>query len=179
MVRPHSGSYRSSRWSSLVAGLLGLFPILALPEVTQLDPGNASLRGLPGIAVVAENVSHEVRPYGLKETWFEERIATALERAGVRRLPGLDRDRQPLLVARLQTVPIPGRLIFAWHLSLIAYQRVATLGAAPDTLPAQTWAASASIGVASAPRLQATVRDALDAQVAEFVRAWKGSGAAP
>jgi hypothetical protein len=163
----------------VVVGLLGLFPILALPEVTQLDAGNASLRGLTGIAVVAENVSHEVRSFGLKETWFEERIATSLQRAGLRRLPVLEGDRQPLLVVRLQTVPIPGRLIFAWHLSLIVYQRVATLGAAPDTLPAQTWAASASIGVASAPRLQASVREALDEQVTEFVRAWKGSGEAP
>lgn len=154
--------------------------VLALAEVSQLHGGDAALRGLPGVAVVAESTSGDVRRYGLDEDWLAGRVRAALERAGVpllERGDALATERSPLLVVRLQTGRVPDAPIVAWHLSLAMHQRVAPLGADSTRTLAQTWAAEASLGVTSARLLRASVAKTLGTQVEEFVRAWKGAGA--
>ncbi|MBI5710673.1 MAG: hypothetical protein HZC42_10275 [Candidatus Eisenbacteria bacterium] len=154
--------------------------VLALPEVSQLHGGDAALRGLPGVAVVAESTSGDVRRYGIDEDWLAGRVRGALERAGVpllERSDALTTGRSPLLVVRLQTVRVPDAPIIAWHLSLAMHQRVAPLGADSTRTLAQTWAAEASLGVTTARLLRASVAKTLDSQVEEFVQAWKGAGA--
>jgi hypothetical protein len=158
----------------LIAGLLGLL-ILPVPEVTQLAAGDSSLRGLPGVAVVAEATGHEVWSLGLKESWLEQRVTSALQAAAVPRLErsdALGTQRQPLLVVRAQTTLIPTRQACAWHVSLVLHQQVAGLGGAPARFGAETWSASDALGVTSTDRLRSSVGKALDAQLAEFVQAW-------
>lgn len=156
----------------LLAGL----PALPLPEVTHIEAGPASLRGLPGVAVIAEQVSSEIRPYGLTEEWLEQRITSALQRDSIpllTRSDALGRDRQPLLVARVQTVRYPGRETFAWHLSLALHQKLALPGTSGPPVLASTWEANASIGLTSAKMLRSSIGGSLEDQAAEFVQAWR------
>jgi hypothetical protein len=165
----------------LIAGLLGLL-IMPVPEVTQLAAGDASLRGLPGVAVVAEATSHEVWRFGLKQDWLEQRVISGLQAAAVPRLACPDAmrtRRQPLLVVRAQTTLIPVRQACAWHISLVLHQQVAGLDGAPAQFGAETWSASDVLGVTSTDRLRGSVGKALDEQIAEFVRAWARRTDAP
>ena len=165
----------------LIAGLLGWL-ILPVPEVTQLAAGDSSLRGLPGVAVVAEATGHEVWSLGLKESWLEQRVTSALQAAAVPRLERSDAlrtQRQPLLVVRAETTMIPTRQACAWHVSLVLHQQVAGLSGAPAQFGAETWSASDALGVTSTDRLRRSVGQALDAQLAEFVQAWARRADAP
>jgi hypothetical protein len=168
--------------SPVIAGLLGLSLVLPVPEVTQLAAGDSSLRGLPGVAVLAEATSHDVWRFGIKEVWLEQRVSEALRSAAVPRLERSDAwgtRRQPLLVVRAQTTLIPQRQACAWHVSLVLHQQVAGLDGAPARFRAQTWSASDALGVTSTDRLRSSVGKALDAQLAEFVRAWARRADAP
>jgi hypothetical protein len=151
-------------------------PALPLPEVTQLQGGRASLRDLPGVAVIAEEVSSDVRPFGLSADWMEKRVSGALQRGTVPVLVRYDaasRDRQPLLVARIQTVRFPGRQTFAWHCSLALHQRVVAGDARASRVLATTWEATATIGITNGSSLTSSLGETLDRQAAEFARDWK------
>lgn len=163
-------------WMSIALGVVVLLPAIRLPEVSQISGGDASLDGLPGVAVIAEQVSSEVRTLGITEEWIAGRVTTALRRDSIPLLTRSDAfssDRQPLLVARLQTVRLPGRTAFAWYLSLAVHQMVVTRSPRSPAVLATTWEASESIGVSSASSLRATVGGTLDSQAAEFARAWR------
>ena len=175
MMRCHPRTRASVPLAPLIAGLLGLALVMPLPEVTQFASGDSSLRGLPGVAVLAEATSHDVWRLGLKESWLEQRVAEALRRAAVPRLErsdALGTGRQPLLVVRAQTAMVPGSGACGWHVSLALHQQVAGLDGAPARFGAQTWSASDALGVTSNDRLRSSVGRALDAQLEEFVRAW-------
>lgn len=162
-------------WTPLALCLLAATPIPRLPVVTQLHGGSASLRDVPGLAVVAEATSPEARFLGITEEWLTERVTARLRGAGVHvleRSDALSSARQPLAVVRLQTMRVPDRLAIAWHLSLEVYQKVATLGVPPDSVLADTWAASATIGVTSEGALRGSVGKSLGNQVDELLRAW-------
>jgi hypothetical protein len=181
MARNHPRERTSRPLTSLFAGLLGLL-ILPVPEVTQLAAGDSSLRGLPGVAVVAEATSHEVWRFGIKEDWLEQRVTSALQAAGVPRLARSDAlgiERQPLLVVRAQTTLLPQRQACAWHVSLVLRQQVAGLAGAPARFGAETWSASDVLGVTSVDRLRGSIGKALDEQLAEFTRAWARRKDAP
>ena len=182
MTRSHPRARTSMPLPPLIAGLLGLSLVLPVPEVTQLADGDSSLRGLPGVAVIAEATSHEVWPFGIKEGWLEQRVTSALQVAAVPRLARSDAlgiKRQPLLVVRAQTTLIPERQACAWHVSLVVRQQVAGLDGAPARFGAETWSASDALGVTSTDRLRSSVGKALDEQLAEFVRAWARRTDAP
>ena len=182
MTRNQPRARTSMPLSTVIAGLLGLSLVLPVPEVTQQAEGDSSMRGLPGVAVVAEATSHEVWPFGLKEVWLEQRVREALRSAGVPRLERLDAlriRRQPLLVVRAQTTLIPQRQACAWHVSLVLRQRVAGLDGAPAQFGAETWSASDALGVTSTDRVRGSVGKALDIQLAEFARAWARRADAP
>ena len=182
MTRNHPRVRPSMPLSPVIAGLLGLSLVLPVPEVTQVAAGDSSLRGLPGVAVLAEATSHEVWSLGLKQAWLEQRVTEALRSAAVPRLErsdALGTRRQPLLVVRAQTTLIPERQACAWHVSLVLRQQVAGLDGAPARFGAQTWSASDALGVTSTDRLRSSVGKALDVQLAEFVRAWARRADAP
>ena len=182
MTRNRLRTRTSTPLSPLVAGLLGLSLLLPVPEVTQLAAGDSSLRGLPGVAVLAEETSHDVWCFGLKGGWLEQRVRSALQVAALPRLEWSDamgNPRQPLLVVRAQTTLIPLRQACAWHVSLVVHQQVAGLAGAPARFRALTWSASDALGVTSTDRLRSSVGKALDAQLAEFVRAWSKRADAP
>jgi hypothetical protein len=174
MTRNHPRARTSMSLSTVIAGLLGVL-ILPVPEVTQLAAGDSSLRGLSGVAVVTEATSHEVWRFGIKEDWLEQRVTSALQAAAVPRLAraeALGFKREPLLVVRAQTTLIPERQACAWHVSLVLRQQVAGLDGAPAQFGAETWSASDRLGVTSTDRVRGSIGKALDAQLAEFVRAW-------
>ena len=182
MTRNQPRARTSLPLSPVIAGLLGLSLVLPVPEVTQLAAGDSSLRGLPGVAVLAEATSHEVWRFGIKEDWLEQRVASALQVEAVPRLArsdALGTERQPLLVVRAQTTLIPQRQACAWHVSLVLRQQVAGLDGAPARFAAETWSASDALGVTSTGRLRSSVGKALDAQLAEFVQAWARRTATP
>jgi hypothetical protein len=182
MTRNHPRPRTNMPLSPVIAGLLGLSLVLPIPEVTQQAEGDSSMRGLPGVAVVAEATSHEVWPFGLKEAWLEQRVREALRSAGVPRLERSDAlrtRRQPLLVVRAQTAMIPMRQACAWHVSLVLRQQVAGFEGAPARFGAETWSASDALGVTSTDRVRGSVGKALDAQLAEFIQAWARRADAP
>jgi hypothetical protein len=151
-------------------------PEIRLPEVTQVEGGRASLRGLPAVAVIAEEVSSDVKRYGLDPQWIENRVRSALLRDSVSLLPRDDAesdDRQPLLVARIQTEKFPGRQTFAWHCSLVLHQRVMAGGAGGPSVLASTWEAAAEIGITSGVLLRSSLGKTLDEQAREFARDWE------
>lgn len=158
-----------SRW-------LGGFVIVAsLPFVTQIEGGNEALRDLPGVAVIGEATSPELRPYGVTEEWLEHQASGLLERAGVLRLARSDAassKRQPLLVIRLETVRLPESRTFAWYLSVAVHQRTITLASPPDTLLTQVWSATGTLGITSGRMIRSSVRATLEAKLGEFVKAW-------
>jgi hypothetical protein len=181
MTRYHPRTHARLPFAPLVAGLLGLL-ILPVPEVTQLAAGDSSMRGLPGVAVLAEATSHEVWPFGIKEVWLEQRVTDALRNAAVPRLERMEAlrtSRQPLLVVRAMTTLIPQRQACAWHVSLVLRQQVAGFEGAPARFGAETWSASDALGVTSTDRVRGSIGKALDLQLAEFVRAWAKRANAP
>ena len=182
MTRSHPRTRMRTSLPHVIAGLLGLSLVLPVPEVTQEAAGDSSLRGLPGVAVLAEATSHEVWRFGLKQGWLEQRVTSALQAAAVPRLErsdALGTQRQPLLVVRALTTLLPQRQACAWHVSLVLRQQVAGLEGAPASFGAETWSASDALGVTSTDRLRSSVGKALDEQLAEFVRAWARRTDAP
>jgi len=162
---------------SLAGRGFGALAVLALPWVTQLDFGAASLRGLTAVAVLAEETNPDVAPLGVTPASLALRVTTALRRdsiAVLERPDALSSRRQPVLVVRLETVRLDETRTFAWRLSLALCQRVALLGVPGETL-AETWSATTSVGATSAPRLARAIGRTLDGQIAEFVTAWRDS----
>ena len=158
-------------------GLVVLSPAIRLPEVTQLDGGDGSLRGLPGVAVVVEQLPFDVRATGLSEDGLERAVAGALRRDSVLVLTRSDAGalpRTPYLVTRLESVRLPLRDAYAWHLSLGLHQNVTVAGADPVPRLAITWEATATIGANNGEDLRRAVERALAEQVGQFVRAWAG-----
>ncbi len=181
MTRNHPRTHARLPLAPLVAGLLGLL-ILPVPEVTQLAAGDSSMRGLPGVAILAEATSHDVWPFGIKEVWLEQRVTDGLRNAAVPRLERMEAlrtSRQPLLVVRAMTTLIPQRQACAWHVSLVLRQQVAGFEGAPARFGAETWSASDALGVTSTDRVRGSIGRALDLQLAEFVRAWAKRANAP
>ena len=158
-------------WMMLGPGLIAV----SLPFVTQVAGENAGLRGLPGVAVVAEVTAPELARYGVDEDWLRDRATRTLRREGVALLTRPDAsslDRQPVLAVQLETTRLPGRQTFAWHLSLTLHQKTVTLGAPPDTVLGQTWAATGTLGISSGTLLRGSVSETLDEKLAEFAKVW-------
>ncbi len=153
-----------------------LLPLPRLPEVSQTYSGPPLLRGLRGVAVLAEQVHSEIRPFGLDEAWLERRVSAALQRDSVptlTRWEALRDERQPLLVVRLETVPVPAAGAFAWHLSLSMQQRVRPVAGDTTTTLATTWEAESTLGATSGKLLRASVGRSLDDRTRQFVDVWR------
>jgi hypothetical protein len=154
-----------------------VLPLLAVPQVvTQLGSGPEALRGLTGLGVLAETTSQNIGSLGVTESWLEQRVVRGLERAGVPVLasPALRATaRGPLVVVRVQSVKVPDRRAFAWHLSLVVHRNVDCLDSASTEIRVPVWATESAIGVTSAPMLASSVSESLDEQLAELARAWK------
>ena len=149
---------------------------ISLPFVTQLDGGNAALKDLPGIAVLAEETSPDVQVYGVDAAWIDSIAARSLAKSGVGLLTRSDAAmtrRQPILAIRLESVRITDSHTFAWHLAVTAHQKTITMAAPPDTVLNATWAATGAIGVTSGTKLKASVRETLESKLGEFAEAWK------
>ena len=149
---------------------------ISLPFVTQLEGGNAALKDLPGIAVLAEETSPDAGVYGVDAAWIDSIAARSLAKSGVALLTRSDASmipRQPFLAIRLETVRITNSHTFAWHLAVTAHQKTITMAAPPDTVLNATWAATGAIGVTSGAKLQASVRETLESKLREFAEAWK------
>jgi hypothetical protein len=174
----HSGRHDTRRRTRLQewSRWLGGFVIVAsLPFVTQIEGGNEALRDLPGVAVIGEATSPELRSYGVTEEWLEHQASSLLERAGVPRLARSDAassTRQPLLSIRLESVRLPDSRAFAWYLSVAVHQRTITLASPPDTLLTQAWSATGTLGITSGRILKDSLRETLAAKIGEFVKAW-------
>ncbi len=165
-----------SRWAPLGCAVIVLLPVAQLPEVSQTVSGASLLRGLPGVAVVAEQVPSEVRALGLDEAWLERRVKAALERDSIPMLTPADaasRDRQPMLILRLVALRLPERGAFAWCLALGVHQRVRPMSGDSASALATTWEAEQTMGFTSAARLKRSVGASLEVQARQFVRAWK------
>jgi hypothetical protein len=165
-------------WRVLSMTLVPLLMPIAVPPVSQLETGERTLRGLAGVAVVAESVAPELKPYGVTDDWLRDEIATRVAAGGlavIHKGEALEHPRQPLLVARLQTTRVPERTAWAWHLSVALHQRMMTVA---DTLSVtdrvQSWTARGTLGITSGSRLRDSVLDAIEAQVGEFVGVWRG-----
>jgi hypothetical protein len=161
-------------WSTRSLGS-GLLIVASLPFVTQIEGGNEALRDLPGVAVIDEATSPELRTFGVTEEWLERLTSSQLERAGVLRLARSDAassPRQPLIVIRLQSVRLPDSRAFAWYLSVAVHQKTITLASPPDTLLTQAWSATGTIGITTGRMLKSSIRETLEAKLGEFVKAW-------
>jgi hypothetical protein len=158
-----------------VLHIIGLLPLVVFLDVVQFGTENLPLRHLPGLAPVVVNASGLRAPV-VSDDWLEARVTAELRRANVPLLARSDAlmdERQPLLVVRLQTVKVPDRRAFAWHLSLAVYQKMACVGDSVSRTLAQCWAAKPTLGITSTAGLKASVGESLDEQIAELGRAWE------
>jgi hypothetical protein len=181
MIERITNSRSRSAWRDELRALVTFSGMLfaSLPAVTQLGGDPAALRHLPGVAVIAEDTSPEASACGVTEDWLRERVSSSLRKAGLPRLErsdALSRDQQPMLVVRLQTVKLPRSKTLAWYLWLGVLQRTATLGAPPDTVLAETWAATGTLGVTSGSLLKHSVGETVDQKTDEFAEAWRSRG---
>jgi hypothetical protein len=158
----------------LLGAFLQVMVVAPVPTVTQTDAGRISLRGLKGLAISVEILGPVLRQ-GVTETGLEQRAARGLRLAGCAILDRADwrrSDPLPLLVLQLQTVRVPGKAAFAWHLSTAVHQPLWDLTCEDAQIFARTWAANESIGISSSSLLRSSIERSLDAQMEEFIRDW-------
>ena len=175
MIRP-STMRRRNRWLGC------LIPLLAAPQmVTQLGSGPEALRGLDGLSVLVESTNSTLRPHGITESWLEQRVTRGLEHAGIPvSAKTLPRDgRSPFVVARVQSIKMPERQTFAWHLSLSVHRSVSCLDSTAAVVRVPIWSAEAAIGLTSGARLTSSIGESLEEQLAELARAWKERQGSP
>jgi hypothetical protein len=161
--------------SAFLCAALVLAGLPRMPQGTQIDAGPPLMRGLPGVALIADDVPTGVGALGLDQAWLTKFVRASLRRDSISvldRSVALASSRQPLLIVRLQAVPLTMRKAFAWHLSLSLKQRVRTAGPDSATTVATTWEAAATMGITSNDLLMESVGASLQDQVSEFLRAW-------
>ncbi len=139
------------------------------PEQRQAD----TLRALPGVYFIVENVSAAGQADGLRTDQIRQDIEFQLRRAGIHIMSEAEWSRtpgKPFLYVRVSLAKSGPR--YAYHLEVQLLQRVKLeryLELAPVQVP--TWAAPEEIGIIDAEQLQ-EVRRFLADQMARFVSAY-------
>lgn len=139
------------------------------PEQRQAD----TLRALPGVYFIVENVSPAGEADGLTTGQIRRDIEFQLRRAGIHIMSEAEWSRtpgRPFLYVRVSLAKSGPR--YAYHLEVQLLQRVKLeryLELAPVQVP--TWAAPEEIGVIDEGQLQ-EVRRYLADQVARFISAY-------
>ncbi len=161
-------------WKQIVSLILvslvwATFGMAATPEKRRAD----TLRALPGVYFVVEELGAEVEADGLTTIQIQQDVEFTLRRAGVRvmsepewaSMPG-----KPFLYVRVSTVKDGSR--YAFHLGVELFQRV-RLERYQEMAPVQapTWSAREEIGVIDARRVQELRRYLAD-QVEQFLEAY-------
>ncbi len=139
------------------------------PEQRQAD----TLRALPGVYFIVENVSAAGQADGLRTDQIRQDIEFQLRRAGIHIMSEAEWSRtpgKPFLYVRVSLAKSGPR--YAYHIEVQLLQRVKLeryLELAPVQVP--TWAAPEEIGIIDAEQLQ-EVRRFLADQMARFVSAY-------
>ncbi len=139
------------------------------PEQRQAD----TLRALPGVYFIVENVSAAGQADGLRTDQIRQDIEFQLRRAGIHIMSEAEWSRtpgKPFLYVRVSLAKSGPR--YAYHIEVQLLQRVKLeryLELAPVQVP--TWAAPEEIGIIDAEQLP-EVRRYLADQMARFVSAY-------
>lgn len=156
-------------WVSCCLLLIGSGVAAKTPEQRQAD----TLRALPGVYFIVENVSPAGEADGLTTDQIRQDIEFQLRRAGIHIMSEAEWSRtpgKPFLYVRVSLAKSGPR--YAYHIEVQLLQRVKLeryLELAPVQVP--TWAAPEEIGIIDAEQLQ-EVRRFLADQMARFVSAY-------
>lgn len=156
-------------WVSCCLVLIGGVAAAKTPEERQAD----TLRALPGVYLVVENVSPSAEADGLTTDLVRGDIELQLRRAGIHLMSEPEWSRtpgKPFLYVRVSLAKSGPR--YAYHLEVQVLQRVKLeryLALAPVQVP--TWSAPEEIGIIEAARLQ-EVRRYLGDQMGRFISAY-------
>lgn len=156
-------------WVGCCLFLIGAMVAAKTPEQRQAD----TLRALPGVYFIVENVSHAAEADGLTTDQIRQDVEFQLRRAGVHIMSEAEWSRtpgKPFLYVRVSLAKSGPR--YAYHLEVQLLQRVKLeryLELAPVQVP--TWAAPEEIGIIDAEQLQ-DVRRYLADQMARFISAY-------
>lgn len=156
-------------WVSCCLFLIGAVVFAKTPEQRQAD----TLRALPGVYFIVENVSPAAEADGLTTDQIRRDIELQLRRAGIHIMSEAEWSRtpgKPFLYARVSLAKSGPR--YAYHLEVQLLQRVKLeryLELPPVQVP--TWSAPEEIGVIDAEQLQ-HVRRYLADQMARFITAY-------
>lgn len=156
-------------WLILASLILPTFGAAKTPEKRSAD----TLRALPGVYFVVEELGADVETDGLTTLQIQQDVELKLRRAGIRvisepewaGMPG-----KPFLYVRVSTVKDGSR--YAFHLQVELFQRV-RLERYQEIAPVQvpTWGAQEEIGVIDAGRVQ-DLRTYLADQLDQFIQAY-------
>ncbi len=156
-------------WVSCCLFLIAGAVAAKTPEQRQAD----TLRALPGVYFIVENVSAAGQADGLRTDQIRQDIEFQLRRAGIHIMSEAEWSRtpgKPFLYVRVSLAKSGPR--YAYHIEVQLLQRVKLeryLELAPVQVP--TWAAPEEIGIIDAEQLQ-EVRRFLADQMARFVSAY-------
>ena len=155
----------------LLVVLIGTSVSLAkTPEKQRAE----TLRDLPGVSFVVEDLYADVEADGLSAARLRNDVEFALRRAGIRLLTESEWSAtpgRPFLYIRVSTVKVGGR--YAFHLSMELFQHV-RLERYRDIAPVQapTWEAKEEIGVIEAAQVR-DIGSYVTDQLEEFIRAFR------
>lgn len=156
-------------WVSCCLVLVGSAVAAKSPEQRRAD----TLRALPGVYFIVENVSPAAEADGLMTDQIRQDVEFQLRRAGIHIMSEREWSRtpgKPFLYVRVSLAKSGAR--YAYHLEVQLLQRVRLeryLELAPVQVP--TWAAREEIGIIDAEQLQ-DVRRYLADQMARFIAAY-------
>ena len=155
----------------IVAGLLlGAAPAAAQMYVTT---GKDTLRGLPGVEVVVDELPEELRAAGHSAQGLRTAIAARLRKAGLTVFASQKAntsDAKPYLYVLLNGFPIPGETTYAMSVQVQVRQTVRSVVTSSSIVDAVTWDSHDVVGVPTKelPR----VTDVVLEHVERFVRDW-------
>lgn len=156
-------------WMSCCLVCLGTVVAAKTPEQRQAD----TLRALPGVYFVVENVSAAAEADGLTTDQIRRDVEFQLRRAGIHIMSEAEWSRtpgRPFLYVRVSLAKSGPR--YAYHLEVQLLQRVKLeryLELPPVQVP--TWAAPEEVGIIETEQLQ-DLRRYLADQMARFIGAY-------
>ncbi|MBI4628075.1 MAG: hypothetical protein HY729_05150 [Candidatus Rokubacteria bacterium] len=157
--------------------IFGITCLLVVPRATNAvdnESERATLKGLPGVLVLVEDMNPEVERAGLARATLQTDVELKLRQAGIAVLSTTEMLAAPgyphlyLNVATGAPRTAPGLYVYSIQLSL--KQQVVVVRNTAVSL-ASTWSTTAKFGTVGADRLS-SVRESVRDQVDKFINAW-------
>lgn len=155
---------------------VALMVVLAFSARADSELERATLKGLPGVFVLVEQMDPDAERDGLAQSTLTKDVEQRLRETGIRVLTRpelLATPGKPYLYLRVYAVRATGETagVYAYSISLELKQEVRLTRASPVRSLAATWRATEEVGTVQAARLS-SVRDKVRDMVDQFINAY-------